>query len=144
MNERGTRCLFVRGAAIAIACGLLSGWGVARADNLKIENVTVAPRDARIATLKFDISWADSWRHEVNHDAAWLFFKARADDKSEWQHVRLVAIGFINFLYNRARYEQIVRLQLLPLHPSETEEQPNPKQPIKKPTTEDQPPQEMP
>ncbi len=59
-------------------------------------NVTVTPRDAKTATIRFDIRWEDSWRNDINHDAAWVFLKARADDKSEWQHVRLAADRVLN------------------------------------------------
>ena len=74
-----------------IACGLLLGTGAARADDLKIENVRVAPRDAKTATVTFDLAWSNSWRHGSFHDAAWVFFKVRADSRSGWQPVRLIA-----------------------------------------------------
>jgi hypothetical protein len=80
--------------AVAITCGLLLGVETARA--VQIENVTVAPRDARTATVKFDIAWDGSWRHEANHDAAWVFFKVRAEGATEWQHVRLAADRELN------------------------------------------------
>jgi hypothetical protein len=79
-----------------MACGVLLGAVAARADNLKIENVTVAPRDDKTATVKFDISWENSWRHGSFHDAAWVFFKVRSGDKSDWQPVRLVADKVLN------------------------------------------------
>ncbi len=63
---------------------------------VSIENVTVVPRDAKTATVTFDISWKDSWRDKNNHDAAWVFFKARAEGKKEWQHVRLTADRVVN------------------------------------------------
>ncbi|MBM4019837.1 MAG: hypothetical protein FJ288_16200 [Planctomycetes bacterium] len=44
----------------------------------------------------FDIAWENSWRHEANHDAAWVFFKVRAEGEKEWQHVRLVADKVLN------------------------------------------------
>ena len=80
--------------AAAIACGLLLG--TARAGKLRIENVTVAPRDALTATVRFDIAWGNSWRHEANHDAIWVFFKVRAEGATDWQHVRLVADKVLN------------------------------------------------
>ena len=88
-------------SAVAIACGLLLG-GDAHAGwpdhpgTLRIENVTVVPRDAKTATVQFDISWENSWRHEANHDAAWVFFKVRAEGAAEWQHVRLAADKVLN------------------------------------------------
>ncbi|HUT32932.1 MAG TPA: SUMF1/EgtB/PvdO family nonheme iron enzyme [Phycisphaerae bacterium] len=63
---------------------------------VQIENVTAAPRDAKTATVTFDISWYKSWRDKNNHDAAWVFFKVRADDKADWQHVRLAADKVLN------------------------------------------------
>jgi len=81
--------------ALAIACGLLLGADAARA-NVQIENVTVAPRDARTATVRFDIAWANSWRHEANHDAAWVFFKVRPEGETQWQHVWLSADKVLN------------------------------------------------
>jgi len=63
---------------------------------VSIENVTVVPRDAKTATVTFDISWKDSWRDKNNHDAAWVFFKARAEGQTEWRHVRLTADRVVN------------------------------------------------
>ncbi|HUT57882.1 MAG TPA: SUMF1/EgtB/PvdO family nonheme iron enzyme [Phycisphaerae bacterium] len=88
---------------VAIACGLLLVAAAVRGEdrwqalyNVRIENVTVAPRDARTATIKFDISWPESWRDTTNHDAGWVFFKVRAAGATEWQHVRLAADKVLN------------------------------------------------
>ena len=67
-----------------------------RTEGLRIENVTVTVRDATTATVTFDIRWSHSWRYGVFHDAGWVFFKARADGKSDWQHVRLAADKVLN------------------------------------------------
>jgi hypothetical protein len=90
-----------RGAAIA--CALLLSAGAVRGEdrwqalyNVRIENVTVAPRDARTATVTFDVSWQNSWRDKTNHDAAWVFFKVRAEGETGWQHVRLAADKVLN------------------------------------------------
>jgi hypothetical protein len=63
---------------------------------VSIENVTLAPRDAKTAVVKFDISWSNSWRDKNNHDAVWMFFKARPRDKADWQHARLAADKVLN------------------------------------------------
>ncbi|MBM4020000.1 MAG: hypothetical protein FJ288_17045 [Planctomycetes bacterium] len=63
---------------------------------MSIENVTIAPRDTKTATLTFDISWSNSWRDKNNHDAVWVFFKVRPDDKADWQHARLAADKVLN------------------------------------------------
>ena len=91
-TRNGTRITRVAAAIV----GLLLGAGAARADGLKIENVTVVPRDARTATVRFDIAWDNSWRHGGFHDAAWVFFKVQADSKTGWQPVRLVADKVLN------------------------------------------------
>jgi formylglycine-generating enzyme required for sulfatase activity len=67
-----------------------------RVEGLRIKNVSVAPRDEKTATVKFDIVWPNSWRHGVFHDAAWVFFKVRSNEESAWQHVRLAADRVLN------------------------------------------------
>ena len=55
------------------------------------KNVRITPRDDQTATITVDLAWTPSWRNEENHDAAWIFFKVRAEGAKEWQHVRLGA-----------------------------------------------------
>ncbi|MFA5059954.1 MAG: SUMF1/EgtB/PvdO family nonheme iron enzyme [Candidatus Omnitrophota bacterium] len=47
------------------------------ANNLAISNVTMSTRDPANDTfiLQFDVSWNNSWRNKINHDAVWLFVK---------------------------------------------------------------------
>jgi len=87
---------FNRARAVAFANVVLLIAGAARAQDARIENVTVAPRDAKTATVKFDIAWDKSWRDKTNHDAAWVFFRVRAEGATDWQHVRLVADKVLN------------------------------------------------
>jgi len=63
---------------------------------VQFANLTVAGRDAKTATVRFDVLWEDSWRNDISHDAAWVFFKVRADAGSEWQHARLAADRVLN------------------------------------------------
>ncbi len=70
MNRLGNAYKLIFAPAAAIVCSLLLGGRPACAQDVRIENVTVAPRDARTATVTFNITWANSWRHEANHDAA--------------------------------------------------------------------------
>jgi formylglycine-generating enzyme required for sulfatase activity len=61
-------------------------------------NITVLPRNETNAVIQFDIYWDGSWRHDVNHDAAWVFFKFQtvgAPPKA-WRHVRLAADKELN------------------------------------------------
>ncbi len=76
-------------------CGLmLAAARDADANGLQVTNVTVRKRDACTAYLTFDISWQNSWRYtNVNHDAAWVFFKARQEGQSEWHPVLLEGTG---------------------------------------------------
>ena len=60
------------------------------------ENVTLAARDAKTATVRFDVAWNGSWRDKNNHDAAWVFFKVRAEGATEWQYMRLAADKVLN------------------------------------------------
>jgi hypothetical protein len=89
--KKTTSCLPCAAPAVAAACAALLAVASVRADDLRIENVKTAPRDAKSAVITFDIAWSNSWRHGSYHDAAWVFFKTRSDAKAEWQHVRLVA-----------------------------------------------------
>jgi len=96
MNRPGDGRTLAFPRAVAIACGLLLGAGAARSDKLRIQNVTVAPRDATTATVRLDIAWEKSWRDKTNHDAVWVFFKVRADGQADWQHARLAADKVLN------------------------------------------------
>jgi len=90
------------------AAGMVGGTVYAGApdipSSLRLENAAITPRDDQTATIAFNISWEGSWRHEGNHDAAWVFFKVRAEGpstglgagSSEWQHVRLAADKTMN------------------------------------------------
>ena len=63
---------------------------------VNIDSVSIANKDGKTATITFDITWEESFRDEHNHDAAWVFFKARTDEPAEWKHVRLMADKVIN------------------------------------------------
>jgi len=80
--------------AAAAACGLLLTAGTIHANGLQVTNVVVSKRDNLTATVTFDIAWQNAWRYtNVNHDAAWVFFKARQEGGTEWKHVRLAGTG---------------------------------------------------
>lgn len=46
----------------------------AQANNLSIENVSLGSRNPSTKSLvvTFDVSWDNSWRNKINHDAVWL------------------------------------------------------------------------
>lgn len=79
---------------LAVAVVALAAAGSAQANNLQITNVTVTPRDGSTAFVEFDISWQNSWRYtNINHDAAWVFFKAQPEAQTWWTNVVLEYSG---------------------------------------------------
>jgi hypothetical protein len=62
----------------------------------RITNVRIVPGDDKQATIQFDADWTGSWRNDLNHDAAWIFFKVRPEGAKEWQHIRLAADRELN------------------------------------------------
>ncbi len=46
----------------------------AQANNLSFTNVVLGSRDpgTKSLVIKFDVSWNNSWRNKINHDAVWL------------------------------------------------------------------------
>ena len=74
---------------------LLLAAGSARANNLVVTNVVASARDTNTAFVAFDLSWENSWRDtNVNHDAAWVFFKVRRQGETAWtNHVVLEGTG---------------------------------------------------
>lgn len=70
---------------------------IAKANNMLVQNVTTLGNDAVNKTIQvqFDISWDNSWRDEINYDAAWIFMKFKVAS-GVWQHVQLNPTGFVN------------------------------------------------
>lgn len=85
------------GGVMLVAIGTCAGSrpGVA-ADSGPVTNVRVTEWAAASATLTFDVGWKNSWRHEGNHDALWVFFKYRPAGGDEWRHLRLAADKTVN------------------------------------------------
>lgn len=65
------------------------------ANNLKISNVRLTEVNLAQgqALIKFDISWANSWRDATNYDAAWVFFKYSLDGGETWSHLTFPQAG---------------------------------------------------
>lgn len=65
------------------------------ANNLEMTNGTVASNDegAAEATVQFNISWDNSWRDSINHDAVWIFLKYSTDSGATWKHATLATSG---------------------------------------------------
>jgi len=62
-----------------------------RGNNIQIQNVTIASWEMNedYVLVQFDLSWENSFRDEVNWDAAWVFVKYQLQGSSEWQHAWL-------------------------------------------------------
>ncbi len=77
------------GSIVALALTILA---MAHANNIRVENVAtrfqgVTENDT--VYVEFDLSWENSWRNDLNHDAAWVFVKFRAPGSNHWQHAYL-------------------------------------------------------
>ena len=90
MGNNGTN---YRTAAAALLVALAAAT-VARGSELRVTNARIEARDEKTAVGVFDIEWSNSWRYkDVNHDAAWVFFKARPESDGAWRHVKLAQSG---------------------------------------------------
>jgi len=87
--------LFANGSLRAL-CLLVLTACAARADGIRVGNVSVTSRVVSTANITFDIAWSISWRYGVVHDAAWVFLKVRAGGNADWAPVRLAADRVLN------------------------------------------------
>src|SRR5438552_2204256 len=57
---------------VIVSLGLLAASSYA--NNLTVANVSLGSRDPGTKNLiiTFDVSWQNSWRNKINHDAVWL------------------------------------------------------------------------
>ena len=66
------------------------------ANNISISNVSLSNKSTLQEStyhLNFDVAWENSWRtstNESNYDGAWVFFKYRLSNTSEWKHLNLI------------------------------------------------------
>ena len=63
----------------------------ASANNINVANIALRQQDvgAKTVRVQFDVGWENSWRDELNHDAAWVFVKFRPEGSNEWEHAYL-------------------------------------------------------
>ncbi len=88
MTRRVIKLMFLAAATLAAD----GAW----ANNLTLTNLTIKPRDDSTAYVKFDIQWENSWRYtNINHDAAWVFFKVKPEGRTDWKHVTLETNGHV-------------------------------------------------
>jgi len=57
------------------------------ANNISIQRVSLVDtnKTAKTVVLKINISWENSWRDDINWDAAWIFFKYKEPKDSVWR-----------------------------------------------------------
>ncbi len=74
-----------------VATLALAGALPLQANNIRVANVATGHQDIenQQAYVAFDLSWENSWRNDVNWDAAWVFVKFRPAGSNEWQHAYL-------------------------------------------------------
>lgn len=62
--------------------------GYVRGDNFRILGaVKVTAETEDVADVELQVTWANSWRNEVNYDAIYLFGKYRTLEDDAWTHV---------------------------------------------------------
>lgn len=61
------------------------------ANNLSVSSVSITGQNTtnQSAQVQFTLTWNNSWRNEINYDAAWVFVKYSTDSGSTWQHAYL-------------------------------------------------------
>jgi len=80
-----------------LLCGL--GWGsvlivqCAIASNVTVTNTDLTSPGAATVKVEFDISWENSWRDSITHDACWVFVKYSTDSGATWNHATLGGSG---------------------------------------------------
>ncbi|MBK8871738.1 MAG: SUMF1/EgtB/PvdO family nonheme iron enzyme [Elusimicrobia bacterium] len=80
--------------SMVLVAGLVIGATWVGANNLSVTNVTMVPRDSSTTFVEFDIAWSNSWRYtNINHDAAWVFFKMQLEGTTTWTHLMLETAG---------------------------------------------------
>src|SRR3989339_530390 len=64
------------------------------ANNLTVSNVRLGSRDpsAKTVVVLFDVSWDNSWRNKINHDAAWFTVRL-SDIQTSSSENRLCGLG---------------------------------------------------
>jgi hypothetical protein len=66
----------------------------ALANNVAVSEVILSESvEPNTTTVKFNISWDNSWRNIVNYDAVWVFVKYTKDDGAIWSHATMKTAG---------------------------------------------------
>lgn len=79
---------------LLIFCILLGGVQSMNANNIKVTDVLLTNQNfaAKTARVRFNISWENSWRNNMNPnnwDAAWVFVKYKKQGETNWKHATI-------------------------------------------------------
>lgn len=83
---------------ILISMLILFVAGIASANNLQVSSVSLTDQNTTSHSLnvKFNVSWENSFKDDINYDAAWLFIKYKTGS-GEWKHATLSVTGSDHF-----------------------------------------------
>ena len=86
---------YIRILSIFLLLFVCMGASLSSANSLRVENASLAEPNSTNKTIniKLDLSWQNSWRNSINHDAAWVFVKYSKDSGSNWYHATLKSSG---------------------------------------------------
>jgi formylglycine-generating enzyme required for sulfatase activity len=73
-----------------VACLVIVSPAALHANGLEIESGAV-DRSGGNVRVSAKVSWKNAWRNAKNHDAVWLFVKARGGPSGPWRHVRIAS-----------------------------------------------------
>ena len=67
------------------------------ANNIQVQNLSLAGNTGTSVQVQFDLSWENSWREGglPNWDAAWVFVKYRTNTAGPWLHANLTQTGHV-------------------------------------------------
>jgi len=65
------------------------------ANNVQVNNATLTGQvpASNYTMVQFDLSWENSWKDNINWDAAWVFVKYKASYDTTWKHATLNSSG---------------------------------------------------
>lgn len=72
---------------------------LSQANNLAVSNVRLGTRDLNAKTISvlFDISWENSWRNKINHDAVWVTARIQdTESTSNEMHLCRLSVAGLN------------------------------------------------
>ncbi len=77
--------------SILILIGLFFEVKAAISNNIQVTSATLTGQvtQSNYTMVQFNLSWENSWRDNINWDAAWIFVKYKASYDTTWKHAAL-------------------------------------------------------